>query len=202
MRKVSFFHSVIVFSLVLSGCASLNANTPFRYQSSLLPAAATINKSVGVELFKDKRPKDDIIYTKSISDVAEKITAKLLEDFKDSKLFREIHYSVQPADDITVTGTIERFTWKLYAHPLSYIPLLCYLGTPNAVAYGLVSITLEVKDNKTGTVIRTFKETAKIENLFSVYNFKVGDGGTELEDAFREVGRKLKEDLLSKVNWE
>jgi hypothetical protein len=198
-KYYSYFYIILLF--ISAGCASLNSNAPFRYQPSLLPVANTIDKTVGIEILTDKRPPKDIAYTKNITDIAQKITAKLLEDFKASKLFREIHYSIQKDDDIIITGTIDRFTWKLSPHPLSYIPLISYFGTPTFKAEGLAALTLEVKDKKTGIVLATLQDSANIKNSFTVYNFKVCECGTELEDAFRELGKKLKEDLLSKVNW-
>jgi hypothetical protein len=191
----------VIFCFISAGCASLNSNVPFRYQPSLLAVTHTIDKTVAIEVLADSRPAKDIAYTKNITDVSQKITAKLLQDFKDSKLFKEIHYAVQENDDIVISGSINRFIWKLSPHPLSYVPLLAYFGTPTFRAEGLAAITLEVKDKKTGTVLATFQESANMANLFTVYNFKVCEGGTELEDAFRELGRKLKEDLLNKVNW-
>ncbi len=148
----------------------------------------------------DDRPKSDSIYTKNISDIPEKITAKLLEDFNASHIFKELHYSSRGSDDIVINGRVDRFTWKLYSTPLGYVPLVSYFGISTLQAYGVATITLEIKDNHSGAVIATIQESAAIKNAFSVYNFKIGDSGSELEDAFREVGRKLKQAVLQKLS--
>lgn len=148
----------------------------------------------------DMRTKQDLTYTKNISDIPEKITAKLLEDFNSSGIFKELHYPPQANDDITINGRINRFIWKLYSTPLGYVPLVSYAGISTLRAYGAVEIILEIKDNRTGVVIATLQESADIKNAFTVYNFKIGDSGSELEDAFREVGRKLKKALLEKLS--
>lgn len=201
MTGIKRLHFCCIILSVLTGCASLNSNTPFRYQPSLISQSSSIDKIAGIKILLDKRPKEDIAYTKNITDVCEKVTAKLLEDFKTSGIFKEIHYPAKSGDEVVIGGSIERFTWKLYSTPLGFIPLIGYLGVPTLKGEGIATIVLEVRDAKTDAVIATLEESAKIENYFTVYNFKIGDSGTELEDAFREAGRKLKEDLLTKVNW-
>lgn len=190
---------VVFITVLVSGCASLNANTPFRYQPFLLTSNTQIDNIAGLNLFLDHRPKNDITYTKNISDIPEKITAKLLEDFNSSHIFKELHYPSRDNDDIVINGKINRFTWKLYSTPLGYIPFLSYLGISTLEAYGIADITLEIKDNRNGNIIATIQESTAIKNAFSVYNFKIGDSGSELEDAFRDVGKKLKKALLQKL---
>ncbi len=194
---------VLFFITTCYGCASLNANVPFRYQPSLVSSAKKIDKTVGLNMLLDKRPEGDIAYTKSIKDISEKVTAKLLEDFKVSNIFKEIHYPAQSGDDIVINGTIDRFIWKLYATPISYIPILnlvCYFGVPINEAYGIATIALEIKDNKTGSIIGVIEGTSRTDNSYTLYNFKAGEAGTELEEAFREAAKKLKEGLLIKVD--
>lgn len=152
----------------------------------------------------DKRPEGDVAYTKSISDISEKITSKLLEDFNASKVFKEVHYPPQREDDIIINGTVDRFMWKFYATPIYYIPILnlvCYFGVPYSEAYGIAGISLEIKDNKTGAIIGTLQESSRFDSSYTFYNFKAGDAGTELEDAFRDTAKKLKEDLLTRINF-
>jgi hypothetical protein len=159
---------------------------------------------VGLNMLVDDRPSGDIAYTKSIKDLAEKVTSKILEDFDKSKLFKEIHYPAQPGDDIVINGTIDRFMWKLYATPISYMPFLClvvYFGVPCNEAYGIAGITLEVKDNKTNSLIAKLVESSKMESQYTLYNFKAGEAGSELEEAFRDVAKKLKEDLLNRISF-
>ena len=122
IRKIGYIFVLGIFVIVLSGCASLNGNVPFRYQPSLLSSTKKIDKVVGLNMLIDKRPEIDAAYTKTISDVSEKITSKLLEDFNTSKIFKEIHYPPQQGDDIVINGTIDRFMWKFYSTPIAYIP--------------------------------------------------------------------------------
>lgn len=205
VRKFIFLLFALFFIATCYGCASLNANVPFRYQPSLVSSTKKIDKTVGLNMLLDKRPEGDIAYTKSIKDISEKVTAKLLEDFKTSNIFKEIHYPAQTEDDIVINGTIDRFIWKLYATPISYIPILnlvIYFGVPMNEAYGIASISLEIKNNKTGMVIGKLGEFSQTNNSYTLYNFKAGEAGTELEEAFREVAKKLKEGLLIKVDIE
>jgi hypothetical protein len=203
-KRFSSFILIVTFLFLVSGCASLNGSVPFRYQPSLVSTTKKIDKTVGLNMLLDKRPEGDIAYTKSIKDIPEKVTSKLLEDFEKSKLFKEIHFPPQAGDDIVVNGTIDRFMWKLYATPISYIPVLnlvIYFGVPCNEAYGVAGITLEIKDNKTGSIIGRLEESSRVDSSYTLYNFKAGDAGSELEEAFRDVGKKLKEDLLTKVNF-
>lgn len=205
MSKKIVLLSILCFSIIiLNGCASLNGDVPFRYQLSLTSYNKKIEKTVGLNMLVDKRPDGDRAYTESIKDVSEKVTAKLLEDFDKSKIFKEIHYPSQPGDDIVINGRIDRFMWKFYAKTIYYIPifnLVCYFGVPYADAYGIAGITLEVRDNKAGKVLYSFAEESKMVNSYSFYNVKAGDSGAELAEAFRGVAKKLKEDLLIKANF-
>jgi len=198
------FMLFVIVTIALSGCASLNGDVPFRYQPSLISSAKKIDKTAGLNMLVDKRPGSDIAYTESIKDISEKVTSKLLEDFDKSKLFKEIHYPAQPGDDIVIDGTIDRFMWKLYATPISYIPginLLVYFGIPCNEAYGIANISLTIKDTKTDKAIGSFNEESKVNSSYTLYNFKAGDAGSELSEAFRDVAKKLKEDVLTKANF-
>ncbi len=160
-RCICFFFFAIVVILV-SGCASLKGDVPFRYQPSLIPVTQKVDKIAGINMLTDNRPKGDISYTVSIKDISEKVTSKLLEDFEKSKIFTEIHYPAQLDDDIVINGTIDRFIWKLYATPVAYIPLLPYFGVPCYEAYGIAGVTLKMQDNKTGTLFGEFSEESKV----------------------------------------
>jgi len=187
---------LVLLCFGLYGCASLNSSVPFRYQPSLIASNKTIDKVVGLNLLSDKRPEIDVSYTKSIKDISEKVTAKLLEDFDKSKLFKEIHFPARTTDDIVISGTIDNFIWKMYATPINYIPVLglvVIFGVPEYEAYGIAGITLEIKDNKSGTIIGKLEETSRQESEYTMYNFKTGEAGAELEEAFRDVAKKLKE---------
>lgn len=194
----------LLFLLIsLCGCASLNGNVPFQYQPSLISSTKTIDKTVGLNMLFDKRSEKDIKYTESIKDISEKITSKLLEDFEKSKIFKEIHYPARPEDDIIISGTIDRFIWQMYSTTINYIPginLAIYFGVPCYKAYGAAGITLEIKDTESGLTIGTLKKTSEIETPYSLYNFKAGEAGAELADAFRDVAKQLKEGLLTLEN--
>lgn len=203
MRRV--ISLILCFSILfLNGCASLNGDVPFRYQPSLLSANQKINKTAALNMLTDMRPQGDKAYTESIKDISEKVTSKLLEDFEKSRIFKDVHFSITTQDDLIINGTINRFMWKLYDTPVSYIPFLCivvFFGVPCAEAYGIVDITLEIKDSKTGQIIGRFQEYSKQSSSYSIYNLKAGEYGAELSDAFREVVKKLKEDMLTKMNY-
>lgn len=191
--------------LFLAGCASLNGNVPFQYQPSLTGSDKKINKSVGMIVLKDKRPEADISNTKSIKDLPEKVTAKLLEDFEKSDIFTEIHNRKKAEDDIIISGSIKRFMWKATPSPLMFIPflnLLIYFGVPTYTIEGTAEITLTLKDNKTGELIKSFTESSTATNTYNLYNFKTGDAGAELSEAFRDVAKQLKEEILTKVELE
>jgi hypothetical protein len=199
-NKGILLFALLFLMLLFSGCASLNSSIPFQYQPSLVSATQRIDKTAGLNMLLDKRPEGDIAYTKSIKDLSEKVTAKLLEDFDKSKLFKEIHYPTKSSDDIVINGRIDRFMWKFYSTPISYImPLFVYFGMPAYEAYGIAAITLEIKNNKTGAVITKTQEYSRVDSSYTIYNFKAGEAGAELQEAFRDVAKKLKEDLLKKV---
>ncbi|MDD5492981.1 MAG: hypothetical protein PHV60_09950 [bacterium] len=193
---------ILLSILLLSGCASLNGNVPFQYQPSLTASDNKIDKTAGMVMLKDNRPKDDVDNTKSIKDLPEKVTAKLLEDFKDSEIFTEIHNRKKAEDDLVISGTINRFKWKATPSPLSFIPILSLLqifGAPTYTIKGEAEITLKIKDNKTGKILKSFTEASEATNTYNMYNFKAGDAGAELSEAFRDVAKQLKEDILKKL---
>jgi hypothetical protein len=193
---------ICILAVLLCGCASLNGDVPFRYQPSLLPATKTIEKTAGMNLLIDKRPHGDVAYTESIKDVTEKITSKLIEDFEESRLFKDIHFSVQTDDDLIIEGSVNRFMWKMYATPITYIPLLniiIYFGVPCNEAYGVVDISLVVKEAASGKVLATFQADSKVVNSYSLYNFKAGEAGAELSEAFRNVAKELKEQISQNI---
>ena len=201
-RRVRSLVICSIALLMLSGCVSLNSSVPFQYQPSLIASTNQINMIAGLNMLKDARPDGDISYTKSIKDVSEKVTAKLLEDFQKSGLFKEIQYPAQADNDIVISGSIDRFIWKSYASPIAFIPfvnILIYFGVPCQEAYGIAEITLEVKDNKADKLLGRFTESLKEENSYTLYNAKAGEAGAELQEAFRNVAKKLKEDILKAV---
>ncbi len=188
-------------TLTATGCASLNSSVPFQYQPSL-SAGKTVQKSAGFNLLEDLRPEADRSYTKSIKDVSEKITAKLIEDFQRSKVFQDIHYPITANDDLIIDGKVSRFMWKFYAEPILYIPyvnIITLFGIPTYKAYGVTEIELELKDRSTGQMIGNVSANSRVENSYNIYNFKAGEAGAELAESFRDVAKKLKEGVIQKL---
>ena len=98
---------------------------------------------------------------------------------------------------------LDRFKWKMYAKPICYIPyvglLAMIVGVNVETAYGVAGITIEVKDNKTGSTLATISKELEVENSYSAYNFKAGEAGAELSEAFREVVKQIKRDLVTTI---
>ncbi len=203
MKK--FINLILVFCVLISisGCASLKGNVPFGYQPSLVSTSRTIDKSVGINILVDRRPEKDGKYTKNIKDVSEKVTSKFIEDITSSNIFNAINYPASQDDDITINGTLDRFKWKLYAKPITYIPYIgliaMIVGVETTEAYGIAGITIEVKDNKTGTVITTISKNSEIHTSYNAYNFQAGEAGSELAEALRAVVKEIKSELLTNI---
>lgn len=204
MRRIFPLAGVMSLGILSTGCASLNNNIPFQYQPALVASKGPIQKSTGFSMLVDSRPEKDRAYTKSIKDVPEKITAKLIEDFRSSGLFSEIHYPPKTNDEIVITGTIKRFKWKLYSRGIAYVPYVGLaagiFGVPLTRAYGMTEIELELKDGATNRVLGTFSESSEVETMYSIYNFKTGESGAELAESFRDVAKKLKGDITLKLS--
>ena len=198
MRKGIALVAIACGILASSGCASLNSSVPFQYQPSLLSSGQPIDKSAAFTLLTDDRPEKDRKYTKSIKDVPDKITSKLIEDFQASRLFKDVHYLPQDGDDIILSGTIRRFKWKLYAAPITYIPyvnLVVLLGIPSQTAYGVVEIELVLKDKATGEELGRFSAASEVKTHYTIYNIKSGEAGAELAESLRDVAKDLKQDI-------
>ena len=200
LKKVLCVMIISVFLLISSGCASLNGNVPFQYQPSLTSFAKKIKRVVGLNMLRDRRPEKDRAYTKGIKDLPEKVTSKMLDDFRYSNMFTEIHFPAQKEDDLVINGTINRFKWKMYAMPIAYIPyvnFIMFFGLPATEAYGIVDIHLQVKDNQSGAILGSFKESSEVKSTYTIYNTKAGEAGAELAEAFRDVVKKLKQDIMN-----
>ncbi len=187
-----------------SGCASLGSNVPFQYQPALIASGKQIPKTVGFEMLVDARPEKDKKYTAHIHDIPGKITSKVIDDFNTSHLFSDVHYPVKETDDIMVGGTIKRFKWKFYDKLFAYIPYvglaLVVLGVPLSEAYGITELQLEFKERASGKILGTFSAESKVTSSYSIYNFKAGESGSELAESFRDVVRKLKEEIALKLS--
>jgi hypothetical protein len=198
MRKSLALAAIACGILLSSGCASLNSSVPFQYQPSLVSSGQQIEKSAAFTLLTDDRPENDRKYTKSIKDVSDKITSKLIEDFQASRLFKDVHYLPQDNDDIIISGTIRRFKWKLYATPISYIPyvnLVLVFGIPSTTAYGVVDIELVLQNKTTGEELGRFSAASEVKTHYTMYNFKSGEAGAELAECLRDVAKDLKRDI-------
>ena len=194
-----------LIALTLTSCATLTGNEPFQYPNSLVSLQSTIDKIVGMKLLTDNRPEADKENTTRISDVPEKISAKLFADIYSSRIYSDIHYPSKPGDMVTIEGSIDRFMWKYTPEYYAVIPvvnLILYLGIPSAHATGTAQITLEVKNAQSGASLGKFTESASNTSTFTVYNRSAGANGGELADAFREVAKKLKDDLIHKINYQ
>ncbi len=204
MRKNVLLIAVALFSVgLLSGCASLKGNVPFQYQPSLISNTERINKSVGFNIVKDGRSQQDIKSNeKTLKDVPNKVTYKMMEDFKSSGIFEEVNFPSQESDDIIINGTLNRFSWKVNTNWFSVIffPLV-YLGLPLETHVGDVDISLEIVDKESGKVLGNIQGSGSESSTYSLYNYPVGEFGSELAEAFRESVKQLKEKMLSEINF-
>jgi hypothetical protein len=138
--------------------------------------------------------------------VSRRITEVLLKDFQDSGLFKEIHCPVKPQDDYVINGSIERLIMQSQKtsfvrnflvgfFPVLQLPLL--FGATFMQECCIVDISLEVRDNKTNTVIANIRESSKSVLDVSIYDSELGSDVTE---AFCNVIGKLKKDLAEKIS--
>jgi hypothetical protein len=174
----------------------LNGSVPFRYVPSL-STTEPIDARLGMERFADKRPADDRSATDNITDVDEKVTAKLPEDFRSSQLFAGVDFPAQPAkDELIMKGELRRFYWKLSPSPIAFIPivnLLVYFGIPVHFMEGVAALNVQLLSPRTGQVLVEYKKSSTRENSMNIYNFKAGEAGAELADALRDVAKQIKD---------
>ena len=190
------------FLIFCSGCTTLKGNVPFQYQPSLISITKQINKSIGFNIVTDQRPANEIrAMEKTIQDVPNKVTYKMMEDFKSSGIFTEVNFPQKSSDDIVVNGNIEKFSWKVNTNWFAIITYMMYFGLPVEEHVGEVAISLNVVDNKTGQTLATIKGEGLQKSSYSLYNMSVGEAGSELAEAFRQCVKELKEKMLSNVNF-
>jgi len=189
--------------VVLVGCTTLKGNIPFQYQPSLISITKKINKDVGFNIVKDKRPESDINSTKkTIKDVPNKVTYKIMEDFKASNIFHEVNFPPKDSDDIIINGTLHRFSWRADTNWFAVILMpLIYVGIPLEDHVGETEISLEIVDNKSGKVLGTIRGSGSQRLSYSLYNMSVGETGSELAEAFRQSIKEIKEKLLSDIEF-
>lgn len=194
----------LLIIISFSGCTHLNSEVPFSYEPSSVAVSKSINKTVGFNLILDKRPESDVACTNMIKNISEKVTVKIIEDFDRSKIFKEIYFPPQGNEDIIINGTLNRFMWKKHVWEWEYIPgidlLLEIMGVPGSTFYATVDITLELKNAKSGVTLGIFRESSMITRSVNLYTNPLPQNvGGELSDAFRDVVKKLKCDLLKKI---
>jgi len=218
-KKLFIWFNLFLLGLC-TGCAPLGyyEKNLFEYQPKpVFSNNKRIDKVAGLNLFLDKRL-EGVKDTQGFfglsagnkhtrKTVGETITILLLEDFKKSNLFKEIHYPPQAGDEIIISGSIDTFLndskLTFFSKAQSGGNILGFLFPPLGVAifFGApalqesctIDISLEVKDSKSGMLLANFKESAKVAKGVSVYRWGAGQAVT---DSFREVAGKLKEDLI------
>ena len=185
---------------VTTGCGTLNGTIPFRYVPSLPSAKPDKTVNLGVEKLLDNRPKDDKEATDAITDVDEKVTAKLIEDFRSSQIFASVDFPVEKKDDLVLKGEIKRFYWKLSPSPIIFIPLLNLLMYFGIDIYNIESVAefhIQLINPKTGQSLAEYNKSSTKAQSYTLYNFKAGEAGAELAEAFREVSKQIKDAIIS-----
>ncbi len=209
MFKKAFIGISLLLLVSCLGCATRMTykDNLFEYQPAL--SKQKIDKVVGLNLLLDKRPeveKKNLPPDKYIYDsVSERVTLLLVDDFKKSNLFREIHSPAQPTDDIIIDGTIDRLFWEpckktaygqVSENPISglfpLVGIVGVLGASHRQEYTIITLSLTVKDNKNDKVLANLQKTAKAAKGISFYTKELGQ---DVALSFRTVTQKLKEDL-------
>src|SRR3989338_4549797 len=152
--KLMAFIILTICLIAVSGCTSLKGNVPFQYQPSLISSSKKINKTIGFNIIEDRRSSKDIkSMEKTIQDVPNKVTYKMMDDFKSSNMFTEVNFPPKDSDDIIINGELHRFSWKVNTNWLAILTYLMYFGLPIEEHVGDVDISLEIIDNKSGEIL-------------------------------------------------
>jgi hypothetical protein len=188
--------------LLMSGCSTLNGSVPFRY----VPSLSTMPQNdavIGMDKFVDSRPADDLEATKAIPDIDEKVTSKVLEDFRASGMFARVDFpSRGDKDAFIVKGEIKRFYWKTKHNPVKFIPvvqLLLLLGITSYNIEAVVDLKVQVLDPKTGAVLSEYDKTSTKTDSATLYDNKSGESGAELAEAFRDVVKQIKDGIAGDI---
>ena len=161
---------------------------------------------LGMEKFVDRRPVEDQEATKSIPDIDEKVTAKILDDLKSSRMFADIHFPARSdKDDLIFKGEIKRFYWKTKHNPIKFIPMvqmLLLLGITSHNIEAVVELKVQIVDAKTGAVLSEYDKTSIKTDSGTLYVNKSGESGSELAEAFRDVVKQIKDSLAADIQTE
>lgn len=192
--------AIIFVGTLLVGCANLNGAVPFRY----VPSLPTIEQSpyrLGMQKLTDVRPTEDREATEAIPDVDEKVSAKLLEDLRASRMFADVDFPASKAkDDLILKGEVKRFYWQLTTNPIAFIPIInlaIYFGADVYDLEGIATLHVQIVDPKTDQVIGNYERTSQRNASASIYHMKGGELGAELADAFRDVAKRIKENIAA-----
>jgi hypothetical protein len=159
--------------------------------------------AIGMDKFVDSRPADDREVTKAIPDVDEKVTSKVLEDFRSSGMFARVDFPARADKDaFIVKGEIKRFYWKTKHNPIKFIPfvnLLLLLGITSYNIEAVVDLRVQILDAKTGAVLSEYDKTSTKTESATLYDNKSGESGAELAEAFREVVKQIKDGIAGDI---
>jgi hypothetical protein len=198
--KVPFQLFLFILTLMLlstSGCASLKADIPFAYTPSLRMGETIEGKAVFQQI-EDLRSKKHRRSTREIPDCADKLTSKLVEDFRSTRLFGDVDYSPNPAEaDFIITGRLEKFSWNAFFSPTYYIPVVSLIhlfGVPVVSFTGEVQLTLDVRAAGAASP-RQYTGSARNKTFHNVYELKAAEGGVELQFALRDAVKQIKEQM-------
>lgn len=192
--------AVLVLVISAAGCATLKGSSPFRYVPSLA-VAEPVDWTVGVQKLEDKRPDDDRSATHSIPDIDDKVTAKVIEDLRVSRVFRAVEFpSKSEKNDVIVKGEIKRFYWKLTPNPIALIPVAnfaVYFGAPVNRLEGIATLRVQLVNSRTGVTIAEYEKTSTRTDRSTLYELKAGEIGSELAEAFRDVMKQIKDAIAA-----
>lgn len=202
-KSVGVVLALFVAICFVTGCTSLKGNVPFEYQPSLISVSKKINKKVGFDVLKDMRPDNEVrAMERSIPDITNKVTYKIIEDFKSSGIFEEIDFPAKDTDELVINGEINKFIWRAEDNwfAIVFLPLV-YFGLPVGDYVGEADITLKVIDKKTGRMLGTVQGAGEQRLTCTLYNSHVGEVGSELAEAFRQSVKQLKEKMLTEISF-
>ncbi len=184
-----------------AGCLHLNPIAPFQYAPAPIPDKGSIPVSVGFHRLLDERPPGDRVQTRCIEDLPEKVTDKLVADLRVLHIFQAVHFPATAQDDVIITGTVTRFSWRAYENPLDYIPLVNLFrttGIPLGLSSGVVDLQLTLSDGNTGASLGAVRAASHAHSFFNVYDLGPEWPGTELGESFQAAEAQLAEQMVSR----